>query len=164
MSAPSALKIIVSGDRDIVMTRTFDAPRAMVFNAWTKPDLLKRWLTGPPQWELSVCEIDLRVGGSFRYVWRNKDSGNEMGMGGVYREIVVPERIVGTERFDQPWYPGEAVGTITFAEKAGKTYLTQSLRYESREVRDEVLKSPMESGVSTSYNQLADLLASGRVS
>jgi uncharacterized protein YndB with AHSA1/START domain len=156
MSSPT-LKVEARGDREIVMTRVFDAPRRLVFDAFTKPDLLKRWLTGSSGWTLPVCEIDLRVGGSIRYLWRGP-AGEEMGMRGVFREITPPDRIVSTERFDQAWYPGEAVGTVVFTEQGGKTTLTQTLVYESREARDIVLKSPMEQGISLSYNQLADLL------
>jgi uncharacterized protein YndB with AHSA1/START domain len=158
---PKTLKLTTRGDREIVMTRVFDAPRPLVFDAWTKPELLKRWLHGPEGWSLSVCEIDLRVGGRFRYLWRHSN-GNEMGMRGVYREIVAPERIVATEKFDESWYPGEAVGTIVFQEQDGQTTLTQTLLYESRAARDGVLKSPMEGGVAESYNQLAELLTSMR--
>jgi uncharacterized protein YndB with AHSA1/START domain len=159
MKNTGTLALTARGDREIVMTRVFDAPRTMVFDAWTKPELLKRWLHGPDGWSLPVCEIDLRVGGGFRYVWRHVN-GNEMGMRGVYREIVPPERIVATERFDEPWYPGEAVGTIVFVEQGNGTTLTQTLLYESREIRDGVLKSPMEGGVAQSYDRLAELLAS----
>jgi uncharacterized protein YndB with AHSA1/START domain len=158
---PKTLTLTTRGDREIVMTRVFDAPRTLVFDAWTKPELLKRWLHGPEGWSLPVCEIDLRVGGSFRYLWRHSD-GDEMGMRGVYREIVAPERIVATEKFDEPWYPGEAVGTIVFEERDGQTTLTQTLLYESRAARDGVLKSPMEGGVAQSYDRLAQLLASMR--
>ena len=80
-------------------------------------------------------------------------------MGGVYREIVPPERLVSTEEFDEAWYPGEAIGTIVFEEKRGKTTVTQTVLYVSREARDGVLKSGMESGVSASYDRLAELLA-----
>jgi uncharacterized protein YndB with AHSA1/START domain len=100
------------------------------------------------------------VGGKYRYVWRHDRDGNEMGMGGLYREIVAPERIVHTERFDEAWYPGEALNTLVLVEKGGRTTLTQTVRYESREARDAVLKSGMESGVAASYERLADLLAS----
>src|SRR4029077_14305681 len=93
-------------DREIIMTRTFDAPRQLVFDAYTKPELVSRWLLGPPGWEMPECEIDLRVGGTYRYKWRNAN-GQEMGMSGVFREIVPPERLVATEQFDQPWYPGQ---------------------------------------------------------
>ena len=152
------LKVTTRGDREIVMTRVLDAPRRMVFDAFTKPELVKQWLLGPPGWSMPVCEIDLRVGGSYRYVWRHFN-GNEMGMGGVYREIVAPERIVSTEKFDEAWYPGEAVGTLLLVEQGGKTTITQTVLYESRETRDGVLKSPMESGVAASYDKLAEMLA-----
>jgi uncharacterized protein YndB with AHSA1/START domain len=155
----STLKVEACGDREIVMTRVFDAPRRLVFDAFTKPELLKRWLTGPPGWTLAVCEIDLRVGGALRYLWHGP-TGEEMGMRGVFREITPPDRIVGTERFDQAWYPGEAVGTVVLTEQGGKTTLTQTIVYESREARDVVLKSPMEQGLGMSYSNLADLLAS----
>ncbi len=152
------LKITTPSDREIAMTRVFAAPRSMVFDAFTKPELVKRWLLGPDGWSMPVCEIDLRVGGTYRYVWRHA-RGNEMGMGGVYREIVAPERIVATERFDESWYPGEAVGTVVLVEKGGRTTLTQTLLYESREARDAVLKSPMEEGVAAGYDRLAEILA-----
>ena len=109
------------------MTRDFDAPRSLVFEAYTKPELLKRWLFGPDGWSFAVCEIDLKVGGKYRYVWRHED-GREMGMGGVYREIVPPERLVCTELFDEDWTGGEALGTIVLTEKDGKTTLTQTMR------------------------------------
>jgi uncharacterized protein YndB with AHSA1/START domain len=98
------LKVEARGDREIVMTRAFDAPRHLVFDAFTKPDLLRQWLLGPPGWSMPVCEIDFQVGGRYRYVWTHRD-GAEMGAGGVYKEIVVPERIVATERL-----PGGRVG------------------------------------------------------
>jgi uncharacterized protein YndB with AHSA1/START domain len=151
-------KIAPQGEREIVMTRVFNAPRAKVWAALTKPEELKRWLGVFGGWTLPVCEIDLRPGGAYRFVWRSAD-GTEMGMGGVYREVVAPERFVHTERFDNPWYPGEALITQVLSEQGGKTTLTVTLRYESREARDGVLKSPMEGGVQASYNNLADLLA-----
>lgn len=156
---PNTLQITTRGDREIVITRAFDAPRTLVWEAFTKPELVRQWLLGPPGWKMPVCEIDFRVGGRYRYVWRN-ESGVEMGMGGVHREIVFPERIVATEKFDQSWYPGEAVGTITLLEQAGRTMLTQIVQYESREAREVVLKSPMESGLVAGYDRLEQLVAS----
>ena len=153
------LKLTTRGDREIVMTRDFNAPRQLVFDAFTKPELIKRWLLGPDGWSMPVCEVDLRVGGKYRYVWRKNDNGQEMGMGGVFREIEKPERIVNTEKFDDAWYPGEAIGTTKFDEKSGRTTVTQTVRYESRETRDGVLKSGMESGVRRSYERLEDLLS-----
>jgi uncharacterized protein YndB with AHSA1/START domain len=142
------------------MTRAFDAPRRLIFDAFTKPELVKQWLLGPPGWTMPVCEIDLRVGGVYRYVWRRDTDGSEMGMGGVYREIVAPERLVATEKFDQAWYPGEAVISTVFVEQGGKTTITQTVLYQSREARDAVLKSGMEKGVAASYDRLAELLVS----
>lgn len=153
------LQVTTQGDREIVMTRVFDAPRVLVFDAFTKPELVRRWLLGPPGWEMPVCEIDLRVGGRYRYVWRHAN-GSQMGMGGMYREIVKPGRIVATEKFDESWYPGEALGTVVLVEQGGRTTVTQTVLYESREARDVVLKSPMESGVAASYDRMAELLAS----
>jgi uncharacterized protein YndB with AHSA1/START domain len=159
MTNSGDLKVTANGDREIVMTRSFNAPRHLVFDALSKPELVKQWLLGPPGWSMPVCEIDFRVGGKYRYVWRHTN-GKEMGMGGVYREIVRPERIVNTEVFDESWYPGEAQGTTTIDERNGKSVLTQTMRYETREARDGVLRSPMESGVAISYNHLEQLLTS----
>jgi len=159
MMDSGALKVTTRGDREIVMTRVLDAPRSMVFDAFTKPELVRRWLLGPEGWSMPVCEIDLRVGGKYRYVWRHA-KGQEMGMGGEFREIVPPERIVSTEKFDESWYPGEAVGTLVLTEQDGKTTVTQTVLYQSREALEAVLKSPMESGVAAGYNRLAELLAS----
>src|SRR5947199_8947203 len=108
MKSTGILTVVARGDREIVLTRVFDAPRRLVFDALTKPELVRRWLLGPPGWSMVVCEIDLKVGGAYRYVWRHDRDGSEFGMRGVYREIVPPERLVNTESFDRPWYPGEA--------------------------------------------------------
>jgi uncharacterized protein YndB with AHSA1/START domain len=154
-----SLKVTTPSDREIVMTRVFDAPRRLVYEAYTKPELLKRWLGVHNGWILAVCEIDLKVGGTYRYVWRGPD-GMEMGMRGVYQELIPSERVVATEKFDQPWYAGEAVGTVTFDEQDGKTTLTMTIRYASKDIRDAVLQSPMEQGVAAGFNKLAELLPS----
>jgi uncharacterized protein YndB with AHSA1/START domain len=159
MADTGKLRVTTPTDREIVMTRVFDAPRNLVFDAHTKPELLKRWLHGPDGWLLTVCEIDLKVGGKYRYVWHHAD-GREMGMGGVYREIVSPERLVSTELFDEDWTGGEVLGTLTLMEHSGRTTLTQTLLYPSKEIRDNVLKSGMERGVAASYDRLDGMLAS----
>jgi uncharacterized protein YndB with AHSA1/START domain len=153
------LQITTPSEREIVMSRVFDAPRSLVFDAWTKPELLKRWLGVRGGWSMVVCEVDLRVGGAYRFVWRGPD-GAEMGMGGVYREIVPPERLVATESFDDPWYPGEALDTTVLVEEGGKTTATTTVLYESEEIRDAVLESGMARGVAESYDMLAEYLAS----
>jgi len=154
------LKVTTPGDRELVMTREFDAPRKLVYDAHTKPELVRRWLLGPDGWSMPICEMDVRVGGKYRWVWRNNTNGSEMGMGGVYREIKAPERLVATERFDEAWYAGEALNTLVLVEKAGRTILTQTGRYESKEARDAVIKSGMEKGVIASYDRLDEVLAS----
>ena len=140
------------------MTRVFDAPRRLVFDAWTKPELLRRWLGVRAGWTMVVCEVDLKVGGAYRYVWRGP--AGDMGMGGVFREVVRPERIVSTEVFDDPWYAGEAVDTLVMVETGGKTTVTTTVRYVSQQVRDAVLASGMSRGVAESYDVLAEVLSS----
>jgi uncharacterized protein YndB with AHSA1/START domain len=158
MVNPGTLQVSTPSDREIVMTRVFNAPRRLVFDALTKPELLMRWFDGPPGWSLTVCEFDLKVGGSYRYVWQGP-GGTQMGMRGVLKEVVPPERLVQTEAFDESWYPGEAVGTVVLVEHDGKTTLTMTVRYESREARDAVLKTPMEQGVAAGYDKLEKFLA-----
>jgi uncharacterized protein YndB with AHSA1/START domain len=158
MNTAGTLKVTTPTEREIEITRVFDAPRTLVFEAHTKPELVRRWLLGPPGWTMEVCEIDLKVGGAYRYVWRNT-KGTVMGMGGVYREIVRPEKIVATEVFDESWYPGEALDTTLLVERGGKTTLTITVLYESREARDIALRSGMEQGMAAGYDRLADLLA-----
>lgn len=156
MKNTGTLKVTTPTDREIVMTRVFDAPRTLVFDAFSKPELLKRWF-GPRGWSLVVCEVDLKVGGGFRFVMRGPD-GKDMGMRGVYKEIVPPERSVHMESFDD--YPGESQVTAVLVELGGKTTLTVTVLYPSPEIRDIVLKSGMEHGAAESYDKLAELLAS----
>jgi uncharacterized protein YndB with AHSA1/START domain len=152
-------KLIVTmpSDLGITMTRVFDAPRKLVFDAWTKPELVRRWLLGPPGWTMPVCEIDLRVGGAYRFEWLGQD-GTRMGMGGVYREIVIPERIVNTQLFDVDWTGGETLGTLLFTEQGDKTTLTNSVLYSSREARDAALRTRMAEGVEAGYARLDEIL------
>jgi uncharacterized protein YndB with AHSA1/START domain len=158
MRNTGTLQVTTPTDREIVLTRVFDAPRSMVFDAFSKPELLKRWF-GPRGWSLVVCEVDFRVGGGFRFVLRGPD-GSDMGMRGVYREIVPPERSVHMESFDD--YPGESQVTAVFVEVGGKTTLTATVLYPSKEVRDLVIQSGMEHGAAESYDKLAELLAAAR--
>ncbi len=158
MKSKETLQVTTPSDREIRMTRVFDAPRRLLFEAHTKPELLKRWLLGPPGWEMVVCEVANSVGERYRYEWRNTASGKQFGNGGVCREFVPPERVVCTEVMDGQ--PGEALITTTFVEQDGKTTLTLNMLFESREIRDIALKSGMERGVAASYDRLDDVLAS----
>jgi uncharacterized protein YndB with AHSA1/START domain len=154
-----ALQVSTPSEREIRIERSFSAPRRLVYDAYTKPELLKRWLGGMPGWSWAVCEMDVRVGGRYHWVWKGPD-GAELGISGAYREVVQPERVVHTEKFDQAWYAGEAVDTVVFTERAGTTTVTTSLLYESKEVRDGVLQSPMAEGMEQGYRQLDALFAS----
>lgn len=159
MRNTAGLTVTTPTEKEIVMTREFAAPRRLVFEALTTPALLQRWLLGPPGWSMVVCDVDLTVGGAYRYVWRNTN-GTEMGMGGVYLEIAGPERLVQTEKFDESWYAGEAVDTSVLVEKGGTTTLTLTVLYESKEARDTAIKSDMEKGVAASYDRLEEQLKS----
>jgi len=158
MNTMPGLEVTLQSDREFAMTRTFDAPRELVFEAYTRPELLRRWLGVFGGWSFAVCEVDLRVGGAYRYVWRHTD-GMEMGMGGTFQEIVRPERIVSTEKFDHAWYEGNCVDTLTLTESAGRTTLTIRMLYDSKAIRDSVLASPMKSGMEAGFNALAAVLA-----
>lgn len=157
MKNTGTLKVTTPSDCEIVLTRVFDAPRSLVFDAFSKPELLKRWF-GPHGWSLVACEVDFRVGGGFRFIMRDTD-GKEMGMRGTYKEIAPPERSVHIESFDE--FPGEAQVTAVFVEKDGKTTLTATVLYPSKEVRDAVIQSGMEHGAAESYDKLAAMLLSG---
>ena len=151
------LNVATPSDREIEFTRSFDAPRALVFDAHTRPEWVRRWLLGPPGWTMPVCEIDLRVGGRYRYMWRS-EAGADMGMGGTYREIRAPERLVTTELFDEDWTGGETIVTQDFAEQAGRTTLTMRVLYASRQARDGALKTDMSDGMESGYANLDALL------
>lgn len=157
--ASSTLKVTTPSDREIVITRAFDAPRELVFEAWTNPEHVRHWWG----WRTStmiVCEAEVRPGGSWRYVTR-EENGMEVPFKGVYQEVTRPARLVHTEIYDvEPFNSGDpAVSTVTFNEKDGCTTVTVSTLYPTREIRDSVLGSGMESGAAESYDRLAERLA-----
>ena len=141
-------------DREIAITRVFDAPRGLVFEALTDPGHLPHWY-GPRGWTLPVCQVDFRPGGAWRFVCRGPD-GTDMGMRGVYQEIRSPERLVSTESFDDD--PGESLNTLVLSEGDGQTTLTTTVLYPSKEVRDAVLGSGMPDGAAQTYDRLAEYL------
>lgn len=150
--------IEIESDRVLVITRTFAAPRRVVFAALTKPEHVRLWY-GCDAMTMTVCEIDLRVGGRWRYVLRMPD-GSEHGFHGEYREIVAPERIVSTENYE-PIGPGhEMIATATLEEHAGRTTLRNHLFYQSKEDRDGHLQSGMEGGLREAHERLAAVIAS----
>ena len=159
---PQTVDVSTPTEREIVMTRVFDAPRELLWACHSEPALVRRWLLGPPGWSMPVCEIDLRVGGGFRYLWRNDADGSEFGTQGDYRELEAPRRIVHGERMDGvPAEAGEAHCTLELAEADGRTTLTYTMRFDSAEVRDQALASGMAGGVGESYDRLErEVLAS----
>jgi uncharacterized protein YndB with AHSA1/START domain len=160
MHYPESFQVTASSGCEIEVTRNFHAPRQLVFDAFTKPELVRRWLLGPGGWTMPVCEIDLRVGGAYRYVWSKESSKGTtvMGMGGFFREIESPARLVATEKFDEAWYPGEAITITEFADAAPVTRTKITVRYQSREARDAALSTGMESGMKAGYDRLETLL------
>jgi uncharacterized protein YndB with AHSA1/START domain len=149
--SPGDLTITTPSDREVAMTRVFDAPRRLVFEAWTNPEHLPHWMLGPAGWTMPVCEIDLRPGGAWHFVWRKAD-GAEMAMTGVYREVTPPERLVSTEKWGPEW--PETINTLTLSEKDGKTTLTNTILYPSKDARDAALKTGMKDGATQSFERL----------
>jgi uncharacterized protein YndB with AHSA1/START domain len=145
-----------AGDREVVITRHVAAPRRVVFDAWTNPNIVPKWLLGPEGWAMPVCEIDLRVGGAWRYVWR-KDDGTEMAMTGTYREVAPPERVVHTEKWGPEW--PETVNTLVLTESGGLTAMTLTIRYVSKEARDAALATGMKEGMEPTFARLDAVLA-----
>ena len=144
-------------DREFVTTRVFDAPRQLVWEAWTNPKHVPKWLLGPSGWTMPVCEIDLRPGGEWHFVWRNAD-GNEMEMRGTYREVRPPERLVNTERWGDAW--PETVNTLVFADDGDRTLMTLTVLYPSKEARDAAMATGMTSGMTESFDRLDAFLRS----
>lgn len=138
-------------DTELVVTRLVAAPRRMVFEAWTNPRHVPKWLLGPEGWTMPVCEIDLRPGGAWRYVWR-KDSGTEMEMTGTYREVVPPERLVHTERWGPEW--PETINTLVLTESGGQTIMTLTITYPTKEARDAAINTGAKGGMDQSFDRL----------
>jgi uncharacterized protein YndB with AHSA1/START domain len=142
-------------DREIMVRRVFDAPRRLVWDAFTKCEHMKQWMTGPDGWTMTVCQMDLRPGGKIKWTWRRED-GTEMTITGVTKEVTPPERYVMTESWGDPW--PESLNTLVLLEKGGKTTLTQTLLYPSKEARDAALGTGMKDGMVVSYDRLEAFL------
>jgi uncharacterized protein YndB with AHSA1/START domain len=152
------LKITTPSNLEIAMTRVFDAPRHLVFDAMTTPEHVKRWL-GCAEFALPICEIDLRVGGAYRYVMRSPD-GVDSTLQGTYLKVARPETVVFTERFSMPGFTSDEYQvTSTFAETGGKTTLTTTILHKTKENRDGHLNSGIEKGVAPAYDRLAEVVA-----
>jgi uncharacterized protein YndB with AHSA1/START domain len=153
---PKPVEVTTPSDREITVVRVFEAPREFIWDCHTKPELVQRWMLGPPGWSMPVCEIDLRVGGKYRYVWRQDSDGHEFGSHGVHREVVAPERLVTTESMDG--FDGESVNTLELVENGGRTTLTINMCFPSKTHRDGALQSGMSDGMAMGFDRLESLL------
>jgi uncharacterized protein YndB with AHSA1/START domain len=156
-------QVTLPSDREVKVTRSFKAPRALVYRAYTEPELVRRWLLGPPGWSMPICEMDVRVGGAFRWRWRSEDNASEFGFTGTYRDVQPSSRIVHTEAYDPGTvgggYPGEdAIVTVTFAEDGAVTTVTTLIDFGSKEARDAAVATGMTDGMEQSYQLLDRLL------
>ena len=157
---PHTVDVTTPNDREISVTRVFDAPRALIWDCHTKPELVSRWLLGPDGWSMPVCEIDLRKGGEYRYVWRSDADGSEFGFRGDFHEIVAPQRLVHAERVDGTERgDGDAICTLVLTESGGRTTLSYDMRFPTPETRDQALQSGMTDGMATSYDRLEKVIA-----
>jgi uncharacterized protein YndB with AHSA1/START domain len=161
MKNTGTLSVTTPTDREIVVTRVFNAPRRMVWDAMSKPELIRRWLFGPPGWTMTVCDDDARTGGSFHWAWSGPN-GEQLAMRGAYREVVPQERIVRTESFEMGCanQAGEQLCTMTLTEQGGKTHLKLVIAYPSREACDGALASGMDRGMQAGYDRLEEMLSS----
>ena len=155
MNDTPGMTVATPTDTELVVARTLDAPRALVFEAWTEPRHLSRWLLGPEGWTMPVCEIDLRPGGAWHFVWESSD-GNQMEMRGAYQEIVPPERVVSTESWGGDW--PQTTNTLVLSDKDGKTMITHKMVYPTKEARDAALKTGMTRGMAQSFDRLSEYL------
>ena len=163
MTAEKA-QVTLPSDREVKVVRSFRAPRALVYRAYTEPPLMKRWLLGPPGWTMPVCEMDVRVGGHYRWQWKSDEGSQQFGFSGTFREVDPASRIVHSEKYEPGTvggpYPGpEAIVTISFIEDGGVTTVTTLIDYGSKEARDGAMQSGMTDGMEMSYQLLDQLLS-----
>jgi uncharacterized protein YndB with AHSA1/START domain len=156
-------QVTMPSDREVAVVRSFKAPRALVFRAYTEPELVRRWMVGYPGWSMPVCEMDVRVGGRYRWRWRNDTDGKEFGFAGTFRAVEPPSRLVNTEAYDPgtaaDHYPaGDTLVTTTFTEEGGITTMSSVIEYGSKEARDAAVKTGMTDGMEQSYQLLDRLL------
>ena len=156
-------QVTLPSDREVKVMRSFKAARPLVYRAYTEPALVRRWLLGPDGWSMPVCEMDVRVGGRYRWRWRSNKDASEFGFAGTFREVEPPSRLVHTETYDsgtvgnaQP--QSEALVSVTFAENNGITTVTTLIDFGSKEVRDAAVATGMTDGMEQSYQLLETLL------
>lgn len=152
------IDVTTPGDTDVVVTRTFDASPDLVFRAFSEPALVQRWQLGYPGWTMPVCEIDFKVGGTYRYRWRNDEEGIEFGFTGTFQKIEKPGLIVHSEK-PEDVDMGEAIVTNELRSQNGGTLMTMTIRYPSAEVRQQAIETGMTDGMGVSFDLMDVLLA-----
>ena len=161
-------QVTLPSDREVQVTRSFRAPRVLVYRAFTEPQLVRRWMLGPPGWSMPICEMDVRVGGRYRWRWRSDTDGSEFGFMGTFREVQAPSKLVQTEAFDPGTvggsYPSDegALITTSFTEDAGVTTVVSHMDFGSKEARDGAVATGMTDGMEQSYQLLDTLLGEQR--
>lgn len=153
---PGVTSYATPTDNQVVVTRVVRAPGKLAFEVFTSSKHLPNWMTGPEGWTMPICEVDLRPGGTWHYVFRKSD-GTEMDMRGSFREVKPPERVVSTEQWGPEW--PETINTVEFSERDGLTTMTMTITYPSREARDAALQTGMKDGMETSYARMDRYIA-----
>ena len=157
-------QVTLPSDREVKVTRSFRAARPLVYRAYTEPALVQRWLLGPPGWSMPVCEMDMRVGGRYRWRWRSDKDASEFGFAGTFREVQPPSRLVHTQTYD-PGTVGdanpmsEALVTVTLTEDVGLTTVTTLIAFGSKQARDAAVATGMTDGMEQSHQLLDRVLS-----
>jgi len=159
---PKPLEVTLPRDREVRVVRSFEAPRQLVWDAHTKPELITRWMLGPPGWSMPVCEMDVRVGGAYRWRWRSDEDGKEFGFFGKFMEVNAPAKLAHEQNYDPgdvggPMSSEPAIISNTFEEKNGVTTMVVTMLFPSKEVRDGAVASGMTDGMEIGYARLDDM-------
>jgi uncharacterized protein YndB with AHSA1/START domain len=156
-------QVSTPSDREVTVVRSFKAPRDLVYKAYTTPELVRRWMLGPPGWEMPVCEMDVRVGGKYRWRWRSDEGQKEFGFHGEFKEVHAPAKLVHSEFYDPGDVGGDmgdaALVTVEFIEDKGITIMTTVMDFGTKQARDAAVSTGMTDGMEQSYQLLDGLLA-----
>ncbi len=167
MMPPHGAEVSLPSESEVLVTRSFAAPRPLVYRAYTEPALVRKWLLGPPGWSMPVCEMDVRVGGGFRWLWKADEDGSQFGFHGVFEEVEAPSRLRHTEVYDpgdvggSMGEAGQSMVTVTFEETGGVTLVSTHIDFGSKEARDAAMSTGMTDGMEMSYKLLESLLREG---
>ncbi|MGE0532405.1 MAG: SRPBCC family protein [Hyphomonadaceae bacterium] len=157
------IEVTQPSDREVRVVRTFKAPRQLVWDAHTKPELVQKWMLGPPGWSMPVCEMDVRAGGDYKWRWRSDEDGKQFGFHGTFTEVNAPTKLVHDEYYDAGDVGGDmpsnepAVITLELSEADGVTTLVCTMTFASKEARDGAVSTGMTDGMEMGYVRLDDM-------